>query len=351
MRDTAPRARLASLFPPLGLFAAFVALGLLAPGFRPVVDLALPFFGLIGLGYICGVLFEAPADGLAWLNIFIVWLALPSLLFLLVSATPVAELANWRFMLCTGGATASAFLIALVYGLALGRAPIPEATIQAMAAAYANIGYMGPGLTLSLLGQAAAAPTALIFVTDTLFLFSVLPLAMAVGQRGGAGIGRTIALAAWRIASHPFNVATALGILAAFHAWQPPAALARVQGLLSGAAAPCALFALGVTVGLRPLRRLGRELPAILGIKLLLHPLIALVFLSALGGFDRVWVVTAVLMAALPPALNVFVMANQYGVYVERASSAILIGTVASVVTVTLLLWLASTGALPMALF
>jgi predicted permease len=50
------------------------------------------------------------------------------------------------------------------------------------------------------------------------------------------------------------------------------------------------------------------------------------------------WVATAVLMASLPPALNVFVMASQYQTYVERASSTILVGTVASVVTVTELL-------------
>ena len=75
------------------------------------------------------------------------------------------------------------------------------------------------------------------------------------------------------------------------------------------------------------------------------------VLLSATGGFDRVWAFTAELMASLPPALNVFVMASQYGVYVERASSAILIGTLASVVTVTLLLWVITGGLLPVSIF
>ncbi len=55
-------------------------------------------------------------------------------------------------------------------------------------------------------------------------------------------------------------------------------------------------------------------------------------------------------VASLPPALNVFVMASQYRVYVERASSAILIGTLASVATVTGLLWLISNDLLPVSL-
>jgi hypothetical protein len=52
-------------------------------------------------------------------------------------------------------------------------------------------------------------------------------------------------------------------------------------------------------------------------------------------------------MAALPPAANVFVLARQYGIYVERASTAILVGTLASVVTLTVILSLIVTGNLP----
>ena len=350
MNPRLSREKLVRLLPPLGVLAVAITASVFVPALRPVLDIALPFFGLIGLGYACGVLFDTPPEGLAWLNTFIIWLALPSLLFLLVASTPVDQLADWRFILCTGAATASCFALGFLNGKLFARASAPEATIQAFVASYSNIGYMGPGLTLTLLGAAAAAPTALIFVADTLFLFSALPIAMAIGQGGGRGLGRTAALALWRIVSHPFNIATVAGLVAAitgFHA-SPP--VNRVLTLLSGAAAPCALFALGVTVGLRPIRRIGRELPVALAIKLLFHPFFALLYLSLVGGFDRVWVFTAVLMASLPPALNVFVMASQYGVYVERASSAILLGTLASVLTVTAVMWLVSTGRLPVSL-
>jgi malonate transporter len=82
--------------------------------------------------------------------------------------------------------------------------------------------------------------------------------------------------------------------------------------LLQGAAAPCALFGMGVIVALRPIRAITPDLPILLAIKLVQHPLIVWVLLSLVGGFDRVWVFTAVLMAALPPALNVFIMASRY---------------------------------------
>jgi predicted permease len=89
----------------------------------------------------------------------------------------------------------------------------------------------------------------------------------------------------------------------------------------------------------------------VLLVKLVLHPLIVLCLLSALGPFSQAWVYTAVLMAALPPALNVFIMARQYDTWVEQASASVLVGTLVSVVTLTTVMWLVKTGMLPVQLF
>ena len=92
-------------------------------------------------------------------------------------------------------------------------------------------------------------------------------------------------------------------------------------------------------------------MPVLIAIKLVAHPLLVWALLSAAGDFGRIWTFTAVLMASLPPALNVFVMASQYQVYVERASGLILIGTICSVVTVTGLLFVIAFGTVPYNLF
>lgn len=93
------------------------------------------------------------------------------------------------------------------------------------------------------------------------------------------------------------------------------------------------------------------EVPALALIKLTVHPAIALVVLSLLGPFAGPWMATAVLMAALPPALNVFVMARQYDVWVTQGSGSVLIGTLMSVVTLTAIMWAVKTQALPLPLF
>jgi predicted permease len=120
---------------------------------------------------------------------------------------------------------------------------------------------------------------------------------------------------------------------------------------LQNAAAPCALFVLGVTVALRPVQKMPWEVPPAIVAKLVLHPLVVLLVLSAIGGVSSVWLATAVLLAALPTALNVFIMARQYDTWVEQASSAVLFSTAASVVTLTAVMWLVQTGKLPLDLF
>jgi predicted permease len=86
-------------------------------------------------------------------------------------------------------------------------------------------------------------------------------------------------------------------------------------------------------------------------IKTVVHPAIMFAYLSLLGPFDPVWIYTAVLMAALPPALNVFIMARQYDAWVLQASGSVLLGTLVSVVTLTSVMWMVKTGTLPLTLF
>lgn len=312
-----------------------------------VLALALPFFGVIFLGLGCGRLARIPESGLAWLSFFIIYVALPALFFSLVARTPFHELTNGRFIAATTLSTAACFALSLAVGLWLRRGNLPEAAIAAIVGSYANVGYMGPGLTLGALGAGASVPTALIFVFDSLFFFTIIPIMMAIGGRDRRSVSTTAWLVVRRVVTHPFNVATFLGVLAAYVEFHPPAAIEKTLEFLRNAAAPCALFTLGVSVALRPMDRMQSEVPALLLIKLVVHPALVWLVLTTVGGFEPVWVATAVLMASLPPALNAFIMAKQYETYVEGASGGVLIGTVVSVVTVTLMLYAVQHDMLP----
>jgi len=311
-----------------------------------ILNLALPYFGLIFVGFACGKTRGLPESGLAWMNFFLLYVSLPALLFRIMSDTPFSELNNPPFLIATTLATVSAFVLAMVGGRVIGELSLRKATMAGLAGAYGNIGYMGPGLALAVLGSKAAAPTALIFCCDSIFLFTIVPLLMALTDREHPSFLHAVGLAARQIALNPLIMSAVLGALvAAFHI-PLPTALDRTLLFLQNAAAPTALFVLGVTVALRPFDRVPWEVPGVIAIKLLIHPLIVFALMLLFGPFAQPWAATAVLMAALPPALNVFVMARQNNTWIEPASVAVLIGTFASVVTLTSVMWFIQSGRL-----
>lgn len=315
-----------------------------------VGGLVLPFFGLILLGYLAAKLFKAPVEGLAWMNIFILYIALPALFFQLLSKTPIEQLTQGSFILASMLATFLIFAIMFAGSVILGGS-VPESTIKALASAYGNIGFMGPGLALIAFGEEAAVPVALIFCFENVMHFALAPTLMALPGGRNQGDGNLVLAIGRKILLHPFIVATILGVLAAAFHVSTPLALDRMLEIVSRAAAPCALFTMGVTLALRPLRRMPKAIGPIVLLKLILHPLLCYTLLSLIGDFPPVWVWTAVLLASLPTATNVYIIAQQYGVWVERASASILVTTVGSVATVTALLYVIRSGVLPPDLF
>ncbi|MBZ9888984.1 AEC family transporter [Mesorhizobium sp. BR1-1-3] len=292
-----------------------------------VIGLVLPFFGLIFVGFLVARITRQPLEALGWMNTFIVYVALPALFFQLLAKTPFEDLTEWRFIFGSVVSTFMIFSLMFMGSVLTSRGEIAQSTIKALAAAYGNIGYMGPGLALLAFGEEAAVPVALIFCFENIMHFAIAPMMMALSGdekttplRLALGVVRKIVL-------HPFIIATALGVGAAYIGFRPPVPVERFLEYLSRAAAPCALFAMGVTLALAAL-------------KLILHPLLCYVVLSWIGNFSETWVFSAVLLAALPTATNVFVIAQQYGVWVQRASASVLITTCLSVVTVTGLLYL-----------
>ena len=229
-------------------------------------------FGLIFIGFACGKLKQIPDTALAWMNFFILYVALPALFYRILAQTPLEKLAQVDFVFATTLATFWAFAVSFAIGMAIRRGNIAEATIAGLAGGYGNIGFMGPGLALATLGPAAAVPVALIFCFDNSILFTMVPFLMALAKPQQASLGATALEVVKRVALHPLIIASALGVASAAVHFQPPVALDRLMQFLQNAAAPCALFTLGVTVALRPLKKMPWEVPFLTLVKLAVAP-------------------------------------------------------------------------------
>jgi malonate transporter len=187
-------------------------------------------------------------------------------------------------------------------------------------------------------------PSSLIFCCDSIFLFTAVPLLIALTDSKHQSLAHTLGVVVRQIVLNPLIMSACAGALAAALHFHPPVVIDNTLLFLQNAAAPTALFVLGVTVALRPFGRVPWEVPAVIAVKLVIHPLAVFGLMLLMGPFAQPWAATAMLMASLPTALNVFVIARQNDSWIEPASVAVLIGTFASVVTLTGVMWAIQTG-------
>lgn len=314
-----------------------------------ILNLAMPFFGLILLGVFAARRWEVGEQGLAWLNIFLVYFALPALIFLVVSQAPFEQLVNWPFVTATTSVTFVAFISVMILSRLLLATEFRTAVLQGTSGSYGNVGYMGLPLAVAFFGPEAAVPAALVFCFDCAmqFILTAFLVTLANEREEEAHWGAV----AWRIAkqvgTHPFIIATAVGILgSAFH-FRAPGALGTTLDMLMKAAGPTALFALGVTVGMRRFAGVGPALVLVSGMKVVVQPVMAYLVVSMVPGVPLLWLHVAVMMAALPTASNAFILASQYRAYVEGASTAVIVTTALSAVIIPLLIYAINSGALP----
>lgn len=312
-----------------------------------ILDLALPFFGLVALGVAAARIWAVGDKGLEWLNIFLIWFALPALIFLVVAAAPFEKLIDWPYVAATSSATITAFLLVFVISWRLLGFAFKVAVLQGTAGSYGNVGYMGLPLAVAFFGPEAAVPAALVFCFDCTVQFTLTAFLATLGHERNeeAHWGEIALKIAKQVFGHPFIVATILGGIASAFAFKAPGALGNILTMLMNSAGPVALFALGVTVGARQFGGIGREMPLVAGMKTLVQPALAFVALSLfVPEIDPLWRDVALMMAALPTASNAFILASQYKAYIEGSSTAVLITTIISAITIPLLIYLLQAG-------
>lgn len=312
-----------------------------------IFDLALPFFGLVALGVAAARIWAVGDRGLEWLNIFLIWFALPALIFLVVAAAPFEKLIDWPYVAATSSATITAFLLVFVISWRLLGFAFKVAVLQGTAGSYGNVGYMGLPLAVAFFGPEAAVPAALVFCFDCTVQFTLTAFLATLGHERNeeAHWGEIALKIAKQVFGHPFIVATILGGIASAFAFKAPGALGTILTMLMNSAGPVALFALGVTVGARQFGGIGREMPLVAGMKTLVQPALAFVALSLfVPEIDPLWRDVALMMAALPTASNAFILASQYKAYIEGSSTAVLITTIISAITIPLLIYVIQHG-------
>jgi predicted permease len=285
------------------------------------------------------------------LSVFVLYFALSAMLFRFGAAIPLAQLLNFPLMLLY--AVCSIVLVAATITASRNeRIGIKDAAFGAMSAVYSNSGFMGIPLLVALIGESAIAVVIVTLLVDQVLISSIcMSIAHAKGLGQSRGL-RALTIAAVRslkaAALNPMLWSILAGILFGLSGLTMSAPVAKTIELLSDAASPVALFTTGAilarnTLGAQRKHPAMDYLPLALT-KLLAHPL--LIFLGlrsaqAMGfTFDRPTFLAVLLMAALPSASNVSMLAERFGADSGRIARVIMVTTVLSFFTFSGMVWL-----------
>lgn len=296
-----------------------------------------PFFALVLCGFVATRRGILPLSAIAGLNSFVLYFALPCMLYRFGARTPIAQLLDPAV---AGVYLASALvLVGAVVALTRPRLGWNDAAFGALVAAFPNTGFMGVPLLVALLGAHSAGPVILTMALDMLVTTSLCIALSRLGMAGGAGVALRNALKG--MAANPMPWAIALGALASWAQWTLPKPVEQTLAMLGDAASPVALFTIGAVLARSQMnaheRVAARDYVPVALAKLIAHPL--LVWLAgraaiALGApLSEQALVVLVLLAALPSASNVALLTERFGAHGGRVARIILVSTALAFLT------------------
>jgi predicted permease len=313
-----------------------------------ILIVTFPFFALVLCGYLAARRGMLPLQAIPGMNGFVLFFALPCLLYRFGASTPIAELLDpsvaLTYLLC------ALVMVGFVVAVTLhGRIGWNDAAFGALVGAFPNTGFMGVPLLVALLGQKAAGPAIVTILVDMVITSSLCIALSRLGTHatGSSGIsaGQAAKNALKGVAANPMPWSILAGALVSALQLDLPKPVVNTVGLLADAASPVALFTIGAVLARSQMLARDdkshevhwQEYVPVAAIKLFLHPVLVLL----VGGgaiavgvpLDRFALTVLVLLAALPSASNVSLLAERFGADNGRIARIILVSTAAAFFT------------------
>ncbi len=303
-----------------------------------------PFFALVLCGYLAARFGVLKLDAIPGLNGFVLYFALPCMLYRFGAKTPMDELLDLglflTYLFC------ALVMVGLTIAISLRRKiGWKDASFGALVAAFPNSGFMGMPLLIALIGSTVAGPLLITIVVDIVFTSS---LCIALASRtadNDRGTVSSVKGALQRVVANPLPWAILLGGAASATHFTLPVPLMDTIDMLADAGSPTALFTIGAVLARSQMTALvgseksGRngDVFIIVALKLLFHPALVLTIghlAIVLGArIDPLSLAFLALVAALPSASNVPMLAERFRADTGRVAKIVLLSTALSFVT------------------
>jgi len=307
--------------------------------FGPVVDVIFPIFGLLMVGYITVMLGWFDQSAIRGLTRFVFDFAVPMLLLRTVSTAQLPEDIPWNFLASYYLATMLVLFSGLVITRIMYRITFSEQVVSAFSCSFSNTVLLGIPLVLLAFDDQGALPLFIIIGTHGFVMFPLFTIMMEIGQIGKAPLKTLFTKTSYGLITNPLVIGLMGGLgcnLLGITLWKP---LDEIAKLLGNAVTPGALFALGATLAGFRKKIQWKELPILVLMKIIVHPLLVwLLAVIVFGLTEEVWIKVLVILAALPTGVNPFLFASRYNTGQMLSSGAVFISTFISIFTLSALL-------------
>lgn len=296
--------------------------------FNPVF----PIFAIMLLGIILGKRKVFDFRDAQTINRFVFYALVPPVIFSLIFSAPLSQI-NYTIITLWVLAEATLFAItAYSVRIWLKRSKL-ESMLLGMASCFVNHVFFILPIVTVLYGDRGVLPLSAIISIDTVIFFCGMIMALEVVAHRGDSYLKVGA----SFLRNPVLVAMILGLAANLLGLSLHGGLKTFLSFAGSAAAPAALFSLGVIMADVKISRVDGAATVVTAMKTVVHPLFIGLLLSSITGLDGDWSKTVLLTAAGPCGAMPFVLALQYKIKADSIGMAIIYSTVASLFTISVL--------------
>lgn len=316
---------------------------ILKPKMLQILSTTLPIFILMAIGYGAVRSQLLSKDLLAGVGKFVLYFAVPSLIFKNLSESRLQEIVDPYFLSAYGLGSLACFILLFLFFRLVFNNSMTESSLKGFGSALPNSIFIGYPLLLQAFDEPPIAAFTMVLLIENLLIFPLALIMMDIGaaknsRQNMAELFKNIAI---RLAKNPVLIAILAGAAASIVDFELPSIAAKVVSMLAQASPAAALFFVGGLLVGTTIKGSVRSITAVTIGKLIIHPLLVAGCILLLPDFDPRLQLTAVLLAASPMLAIFPIIGAQYG-HGPISASIMLVTTVSSFVTISAALWLIS---------
>jgi hypothetical protein len=300
-----------------------------------ILNVVLPVFAIMALGYLAVRFRLFPNEGVRGLIMFVNNFATPCLLFWALATADFSTAFNWGVI----GSFYAGAIVVFIAGIFLGARVFGnkpgESISSGFSAFFTNTVLIGVPVMQRAYGEQALVTAFSIIAFHASVLLTLGMLTMEMVRRDGAPLHKALWVAFIRIVSNPLMLGIVAGALANVSHVTFVEPVEAFITMMAAAVTPAALFGLGGALNDYKLSESWTQSLSLALLKLLVQPLVAWILLMHVLKVDHELARYGVLLAAMPTGINAYVFATYYNRGVNVAANTVLISTVLSIATVS----------------